>query len=123
MRSISVAAVAVGVALVPAASAGATAQTPAVTYRPCPHKHPSAPSAPGFSIPVTHLRVNGISCSRSAAAVRAGKFELTPGGPLFSTPGFVCNSPIGPPLPGSKPRFFKCAHRRERFEFLVPGSS
>ena len=121
MRFVSALAVAAALALPNTAGAGTPAAT--VTYRLCLHRHPTAPTGPGFSIGVTHLRVSQISCSRAAAAVRAGKFELTPGGPLFSTPGFACQSPIGPPPPRSKPRYFRCTHRHERFEFLVPGSS
>lgn len=121
LRSVSAVAVAAVLALASASSAGARTST--VTYQPCRHEHLSARGASGFSIPVTRLRVSRISCSRAAAAVRAGSFELTPGGPLFSTPGFVCSSPIGPPLPGMKPRYYRCAHRRERVEFLLAGSS
>jgi hypothetical protein len=121
MRFVPMAAVAAVLVLASTASAGA--RTSKITYRPCRHEHLSARGGAGFSIPVTHLGVSRISCSRAAAAVRAGRFELTPGGPLFSTPGFVCSSPVGPPLPGTRPRYFRCTHRRERFEFLVPGSS
>ena len=122
MRVVS-AFVVVAAVLLPSAATATGARAASVVYRPCPHNHPSAPSGTGFRLGVTHVRVSRISCSRAAASVRAGKFELTPGGPLFSTPGFVCRSPIGPPPPGSKPRYFRCAHRGERFEFLVPGSS
>jgi hypothetical protein len=121
MRFVAAAAVAAALVLLSTASAGA--QTATVIYRPCRHEHLSARAGAGFSIPVTHLGVSRISCSRAATAIRAGRFELTPGGPLFSTPGFFCSSPIGPPLPGTKPRYFRCTHRRERFEFLVAGSS
>ena len=75
------------------------------------------------SLTVTNLRVIGISCSRAAAAVRASSYEATPGGPLFTSPGFSCSGPVGPPPPGSKPRYYHCDHRRQRFEFLVPGFS
>ena len=120
MRSAS--AVAVVAVLVLAGTGSAGARTLTVTYRPCRHEHLSVRTGAGFSIPVSHLRVSRISCSHAATAVRAGRFELTPGGPLFSTPSFVCSSPVGPPPPGTKPRYFHCTHG-ERFEFLVPGSS
>jgi hypothetical protein len=75
------------------------------------------------SLTVTNLRVIRISCSRAAAALRAGSYEATPGGPLFTSPGFSCSGPVGPPPPGSKPRYYRCDRRRQRFEFLVPGFS
>jgi hypothetical protein len=75
------------------------------------------------SLTVTNLRVIRISCSRAAAAVRASSYEATPGGPLFTSPGFSCSGPVGPPPPGSKPRYYHCDRRRQRFEFLVPGFS
>jgi hypothetical protein len=75
------------------------------------------------SLTVTSLRVIKISCSRAAAAVRASSYEATPGGPLFTSPGFTCSGPVGPPPPGSKPRYYRCDRRRQRFEFLVPGFS
>jgi hypothetical protein len=75
------------------------------------------------SLNVTKLRVIRISCSRAAAVVRASRYEATPGGPLFTSPGFSCGGPVGPPPPGSKPRYYHCDRRRQRFEFLVPGFS
>jgi hypothetical protein len=75
------------------------------------------------SLTVNNLRVIGISCSRAASALRAGSYEATPGGPLFTAPGFTCSGPVGPPPPGSKPRYYHCCRRRQRFEFLVPGFS
>ena len=75
------------------------------------------------SLTVTSLRVIRISCSRAAAAVRASSYEATPGGPLFTSPGFTCSGPVGPPPPGSKPRYYRCDRRGQRFEFLVPGFS
>jgi hypothetical protein len=75
------------------------------------------------SLTVTSLRVIRISCSRAAAAVRASSYEATPGGPLFTSPGFSCSGPVGPPPPGSQPRYYHCDRRGQRFEFLVPGFS
>jgi hypothetical protein len=75
------------------------------------------------SLTVTNLRVIGIACSRAAAALRGGSYEATPGGPLFTARGFTCSGPVGPPPPGSKPRYYHCDRRRQRFEFLAPGFS
>jgi hypothetical protein len=83
----------------------------------------SVRGTPQGSLAVTNLRVIRISCSRAAAALRAGSYEATPGGPLFTAPGFSCSGPVGPPPPGSKPRYYHCGRRRQRFEFLVPGFS
>jgi hypothetical protein len=83
----------------------------------------SVRGTPETSLAVANLRVIRISCSRAAAAVRAGSYEATPGGPLFTSPGFGCVGPVGPPPPGSKPRYYQCDRRRQRFEFLVPGFS
>jgi hypothetical protein len=83
----------------------------------------SVRGTPDGSLAVTNLRVIRISCSRAAAAVRASSYEATPGGPLFTSPGFSCSGPVGPPPPGSKPRYYQCRRRRQRFEFLVPGFS
>jgi hypothetical protein len=89
----------------------------------CPHEHLSSRDSAGQTLPITGVRVHRISCASAAAAVRATTFEATPGGPLFSTPGFTCTGPIGPPLPHSKPRYYRCTRGREWFEFLVPGFS
>jgi hypothetical protein len=83
----------------------------------------SVRGTPQGSLTVTNLRVIRISCSRAAAAVRASSYEATPGGPLFTSPGFSCSGPVGPPPPGSKPRYYQCDRRRQRYEFLVPGFS
>jgi hypothetical protein len=83
----------------------------------------SVRGTPEASLAVTNLRVIRISCSRAAAAVRASSYEATPGGPLFTSPGFSCVGPVGPPPPGSKPRYYQCDRRRQRFEFLTPGFS
>lgn len=101
----------------------AIARTPQVAYQRCRHGHLSVAGARGTSLDVTNLRVSWISCKRVAAAVRAGTFEATPAGPLFSIPGFTCGEPVGPPPPGVKPRYYHCSHGRQRFEFLVPGFS
>jgi hypothetical protein len=74
-------------------------------------------------LPVTSLRVRGLSCSGAIAVVRAGTYARTPGGPVFSMRGFLCTGPVGPRLPGAKPRFYTCSRPRESFEFLVPGFS
>ena len=93
-----------------------------MTYTRCEHQHPAARARQGGSFSVSNLRVSHITCTRAAAAVRAGRFDETPGGLLFSTHGFACSSPIGAPLPGP-PRYYACTQRGQRFQFLVPGSS
>jgi hypothetical protein len=110
-------------ALLPASAANAVARTQHVTYKRCLHEHLSARGMAGRPLNVTNLRVSRISCSRAAAAVRASTFEVTPAGPLFSTAGFKCGGPVGPPPPGAKPRYYHCNHGRQMFEFLVPGFS
>jgi hypothetical protein len=89
----------------------------------CPREHLSSRDSTGQTLPVTSLRVHRISCASAAAAVRASTFEATPGGPLFSTSGFTCTGPVGPPPPHSEPRYYRCTRGREWFEFLVPGFS
>jgi hypothetical protein len=89
----------------------------------CPHEHLSSRDSTGQTLPVTNLRVHRISCASATAAVRASTFEATPGGPLFSTAGFICTGPVGPPPPHSTPRYYRCTRGREWFEFLVPGFS
>lgn len=113
---------AITIGLLILASAGATAPTKPVTYKRCAHQRLSARARQGTSFPVSNLRVSRITCTRAAAAVRAGHFDETPGGLLFSTRGFACSSPIGAPLPGP-PRYYACTQRGQRFQFLVPGSS
>jgi hypothetical protein len=107
---------------------GGFALTRQGTYHRCKREQLSVRglSVPGTavgSLAVTNLRVIRMSCSRAAAAVRASSYEATPGGPLFTSPGFSCSGPVGPPPPGAKPRYYHCGHRRQRFEFLVPGFS
>jgi hypothetical protein len=92
-------------------------------YAQCRHQHLSVSGTGGGSLVATHLRVVHISCAHAAAAIKAGSYEATPGGPLFSIPGFTCIDPIGPPPPGSKPRYYRCRNGIRRFEFLVPGFS
>ena len=103
--------------------ASAAGETKSVPYERCRHQHVHVRGTGGGSLKVTNLRVTQISCSHAAAALRAGSYEATPGGPLFSVPGFKCNGPVGPPPPGSKPRYYHCSHGSQRFEFLVPGFS
>jgi hypothetical protein len=101
----------------------AVARTHHDIYHPCRHEHLSVRGTAGGSLKVTNLRVSRMSCSRAAAAVRASRYEATPGGPLFTSPGFSCSGPVGPPPPGAKPRYYHCVHGRETFEFLMPGFS
>jgi hypothetical protein len=109
--------------LLPAGAANALARTQGITYGPCRDVHVTVHGPGSDSLRITNLRVHRISCSRTAAALRASTFEATPGGPLFSTAGFKCGGPVGPPPPGAKPRYYHCNHGRQVFEFLVPGFS
>ena len=102
---------------------GGFALTQQGTYHRCKREHLSVRGIQGGSLAVTSLRVITISCSRAAVAVRASSYEATPGGPLFTSPGFSCTGPVGLAPPGTKPRYYRCDHRRQKFEFLVPGSS
>jgi hypothetical protein len=92
-------------------------------YTPCRHEHLTISGGAGGSLPASHLRVIGISCADAAEAVSSGTYEATPAGPLFSTAGFACTSPVGPPPPGAKPRSYRCRSGERKFEFLVPGFS
>jgi hypothetical protein len=110
--------------LVPAAvSAPDLARTQQGAYHRCRGEHLRVRGRARGSLNVTNLRVIRISCSRAAAAVRSGSYEATPAGPLFTSTGFSCDGPIGPPLPRAKQRYYHCNHRRQMFEFLVPGFS
>jgi hypothetical protein len=95
----------------------------AAQFKRCLHEHLSSRDSAGQTLPITRVQVKRISCASAAAAVRASTFEATPGGPLFSTPGFICTGPIGPPPPRSKPRYYRCTRGPKQFEFLVPGFS
>jgi len=64
---------------------------------------------------VRHLQVSRLTCAKAIRAIRSGKFDLTPGGPVFSTPGYRCHSPVGPPLDG--PRFTVCKRYTYAFRF------
>jgi hypothetical protein len=67
---------------------------------------------------VHRMQVSHLGCSMAIKAVRHGTFEATPGGLLFSTSGFTCQSPIAPPPAGSSgPRFTFCGHRGHAFRF------
>jgi hypothetical protein len=91
-------------------------------FVPCRNVHPKARTQPpGQRWVVSHLRVSQMTCSRAAAAVRAGVLDLIPAGPGFHTPGFRCSSPVGPPRPGSPPRYFSCRRAQQSFKFTVPG--
>ena len=66
---------------------------------------------------VTHVRVRRLSCARAASVLRAGSFALTPAGPLFTTPGYRCRSPIGPQ--GAATSVYRCARRRSTLRFTL----
>jgi hypothetical protein len=110
-------------ALLLIAAPGGLAHTRQATYHRCKPHHLSVRGDGGGSLAVTSLRVIRMSCARAAAAVRAARYEPTPGGPLFTSPGFSCSGPVGPPPPGARPRYYRCVHLRRRFEFLAPGFS
>lgn len=93
------------------------ARTQQGAYHRCRGEHLSVRGTAEGSLNVTNLRVIRI------AAVRASSYEATPAGPLFTSPGFSCSGPAGPPLPGAKPRYYHYKDRRQMFEFLVPGFS
>ena len=99
------------------------ARTQQGAYHRCRRERLSVRGIAGGSLDVTNVRVIRISCSRAAAAVRDSTYEPTPAGPQFRSPGFRCSGPVGPPLPGAKPRYYRCNHRRQMYEFLVPGFS
>jgi hypothetical protein len=109
--------------LAPAVTAPDLVPTQQGTYRRCRREHLSVRGTAGGSLSLTTLRVIRIPCSRAAAAVRASSYEATPAGPLFTSPGFSCSGPVGPPPPRARPRYYHCNHRRQTFEFLVPGFS
>ncbi len=113
----------VGTVIAAAILALSAAPAEGAQFKGCPNGHLSSPDSTGQTLPVTSLRVNRISCATAATALRASTFQATPGGPLFSTRGFICTGPVGPPPPHSKPRFYRCTRGREAFEFLVPGFS
>ena len=75
-------------------------RTQQAAYHRCRGEHLIVRGTAGGSLNVTNLRVIEISCSRAAAAVRAGSYEATPAGPLFTSPRFSCSGPVGPPPPG-----------------------
>lgn len=64
---------------------------------------------------VRHVQVSRLSCAKAVRAIKRGKFALTPGGPLFTTPRFKCESPVGPPMDG--PRFTVCTRHHHKFRF------
>jgi hypothetical protein len=64
---------------------------------------------------VRHLQVSYLTCAKAIKAIKRGKFESPPGGPTFSTPGFRCHWPVGPPLDG--PRFTVCRRHSHAFRF------
>jgi hypothetical protein len=106
-----------------AAQAPDLARTRQSAYHRCRGEHLSVRGTAGGSLKITSLGVSRISCSRAAAAVRASRYEATPGGPLFTSPRFSCGGPEGPRLRGTVPRYYHCHRRRQAFEFLVPGFS
>ena len=99
-----------------AASSAATAGAGAPAFRPCPAGHLVVKATTGGGLPISLLGVDRLSCARAVEALRAGSFALTPADPIFSTPGFHCTSPIGPPRPGPT-RYVVCRKGRAAFRF------
>lgn len=64
------------------------------------------------------LQASHLTCPSAKRAIRRGKFEVTPGGLIFTTRGFACESPVGPPRDG--PRFTVCRRQRQAFRFYGP---
>lgn len=95
----------------------------AAAYTACPAIHARVPVGGVIdTVAVKSLRVNRISCTKAAAAIRAGSFAALPAGPQFSTKGFYCSSPVGPPPPGSTaPRPYSCTSKsgRKKLTFTV----
>jgi hypothetical protein len=95
-------------------AAAAGAGTPA--FRPCPAGHLVVKITTGGGLPISLLGVSHLSCARALEAVHAGSFALTPAYPIFSTPGFHCTSPIGPPRAGPT-RYVVCRKGQQAFRF------
>jgi len=96
----------------------------AAAHTACPAIHARVPVGGKIDrVAVKNLRATRISCTKAAAAIRAGSFVATPAGPQFSTKGFYCTSPVGPPPPGSSAaRLYSCTSQsgREKLTFTVP---
>lgn len=75
-------------------------------------------TTPGNPFSVSNLAVSHLSCASAEKAVLAGSFAITPANPIFSTSGFRCTSPIGPP-PDTGPvvRYIVCRHAAHAFRF------
>jgi hypothetical protein len=64
---------------------------------------------------VRHLQVSRLSCSEAVTAIKRGQLAFVPAGLAFSTRGFTCRSPVGPPEHG--PRFTVCRRSHRAFRF------
>jgi hypothetical protein len=67
---------------------------------------------------VRNLQVSKLTCPKAEKAIRRGRFEQTPGGEIFSTRGFGCESSVGPPR--EPPSFTLCSRRHHAFRFYGP---
>jgi hypothetical protein len=103
--------------------AAGAAPAEGATFKPCRRERLSAHDPAGQALTITKVLVDRLPCASADAAIRASSFAATPGGPLFTTPGFTCTGPVGPPPPGSKPRYYRCTRGRTGFEFTVAGFS
>jgi hypothetical protein len=101
---------------------GASASAPVYTL--CKNAHPVVRFRPrsSESLTVAKLDVREISCPRAAVAVHAGSLDPAPGGAIFKTAGFSCRSPVGPPIPATRPpRAFVCTRGAASFKFTLRG--
>jgi hypothetical protein len=105
-------------------SSDAKPHHPSLAWTVCSGEQVSAPLLPGTqTLGLTRIRANRMKCDRALHAIRTGSFEITPAGPQFTTGGFDCDSPIGPPPLQAPPRSFRCAAGNASFRFTVPGVS
>lgn len=122
MKKITLVVVSLVSAAATAVSHASTQSRPAYTL--CKNAHPIVRFRSPYSesLTVAKLSVHEISCPHAAVAVRAGSLDPTPGGLIFKTVGFSCNSPIGPPpIPATRPpRAFTCT-RVGFFMFTLRG--
>jgi len=111
---------AAAIAALAATAPVAGARTANATFSPCQGVRLSVRSTtPGNLFIVSTLAVSHLSCASAEKAVRAGRFAITPGNPIFSTSGFRCTSPIGPP-PDTGPvvRYVVCRYAAHAFRFV-----
>jgi hypothetical protein len=122
LKKITLVVVSLVAAAATAVSHASTQSPPAYTL--CKNAHPIARFRSPYSesLTVAKLSVHEISCPHAAVAVRAGSLDPTPGGLIFKTVGFSCSSPIGPPIPATRPlRAFTCTRGAGSIRFTLRG--